>query len=254
MGSFQNSSSSSTSARLDAACLPPRSFRPPTSLDWSTQGLVSPVRHQYQCASCWAFAVTAALESAYLRYHKRRLDLSEQQLVDCSSSSWEGGESGSECQTGTAYTALRYIYLSGLALESSWPYRAQWQGCPVPKPKWAAALRSFCVRGLTNYGSSSFTSWERLSEAEMERAVAHFGPVTVCLNSDRLQHYKGGVFNADDCPLKLTHMVLLVGYTADAWILKNSWGTKWGERGGYFRLARGSNVCNVNYEITYPRV
>lgn len=151
--------------------------------------------------------------------------------------------------------ALRYIYYNGLASEKNWPYKAAFQGCPGAPPKWQAALRTFCIRGLNDYGSNNaYTSWERLTEMEMVRSVAFFGPVTVALNSDLLQHYKGGVFDPPEgCPRRLTHMVLLVGYTPQTWILKNSWGVRWGER-GYFRLARGKNLCNVNYEISYPLV
>ena len=170
-----------------------------------------------QCSSCWAFAVAANLESAYLKTHRKRLDLSEQVLVDCAGPYNDSGE----CSAGTSYMAFRYIYYNGVGSEEEYPYGAAYYGCPSPLPKWVAALRGYCIRGLNRYGPYSNTVFERVTDAEMERAVAYFGPVSVCLNSDKLQHYKGGIFDEPNCPRKITHMVLLVGYTPTAWILKN---------------------------------
>lgn len=208
----------SVNGRISSACYPPNSYRPPARLNWADQGLVTPVRHQGQCGSCWAFAAVAALESAYLWTHRRNLDLSEQQLVDCVRNTFGGG-----CKAGTSYMAFRQVYTYGLVSEKTYPYRAEdWDDChtELARPV-AATLKRWCIRGLNNYGYSSDTVQERVTDSEIERAVAYHGPISVCLNGERLQHYKSGIFDDDKCSTKITHMVLLYGYTSKAWLLKN---------------------------------
>lgn len=84
-------------------------------------------------------------------------------------------------------------------------------------------------------------------------ALVFFGPLYITLNADTLgsRNYRSGVFNDPSCSTSINHAVTLVGYTPDAWIIKNSWGNGWGES-GYFRLARGRNMCGINTEIAYP--
>ena len=233
--------------RIAASCYTPATFHAPKSINWAAQGMVTPVRYQgTKCGSCWAFATVAALESAYLKTYKTRLDLSEQQLVDCSKS-YDG------CGTGTTLLAYNYIQSVGIVSEKSYPYQGAYQYCKSWMYPVAARIKQFCIRGLNFYHQAPGTVYERLTEKEIEKAVAYFGPITVCLNAELLAQYKGGVLDDERCSKQITHMVLLVGYTPYTWILKNSWGTHWGQK-GYFQVARGKNMCNINFEISYPFV
>ena len=228
------------------SCYPPSSYQAPSSINWITRGAVTRVRHQGQCGSCWAFAVIAALESAYLKKYGKGYDLSEQQLLDCAPNYVNG------CESGTSYLAWKYIKWSGgVVSEQSYPYQAEFCGCSSQLGRIVARVPQYCVRGMNKYGNNGITITERLTESEMERAIAHFGPISVCMNGLLLQHYKGGVFNDLRCNSKITHMVLIVGYTKREWIIKNSWGKNWGEN-GFFRLARGKNLCGINFEMSYP--
>jgi len=92
-------------------------------IDWTTQGKVSRVKNQGQCGSCWAFSTTGALES-YALFNNRNVDLSEQQLVDCSTRYGNNG-----CSGGYPYQAFKYVYDNGLAAESEYPYAGRNQQC-----------------------------------------------------------------------------------------------------------------------------
>jgi len=83
------------------------------------------------------------------------------------------------------------------------------------------------------------------------------GPVIVLLNSEdpHFLHYVSGIYNPSYCSTTTTHAVILVGWGTENgvnyWIAKNSWGTNWGES-GYFRIARGKNLCGINKWYYYP--
>lgn len=89
------------------------------------------------------------------------------------------------------------------------------------------------------------------NENALAKAVADHGPVAVAVDATNIQHYRGGVFNGP-CSRPANHQVIVVGYSTDHWLIKNSWGTRWGER-GYMRLARNhNNLCQVANEAAYP--
>nr|XP_027200595.1 cysteine proteinase 15A-like [Dermatophagoides pteronyssinus] len=97
-----------------------------------------------------------------------------------------------------------------------------------------------------------YQAFQNLNDDDIQNALVTFGPLYIGVNADRLsRNYRGGIVDDRSCPKQINHAVVLVGYTPAAWILKNTWGRSWGER-GYFRLARGQNICGVNTEIAYP--
>jgi C1A family cysteine protease len=81
------------------------------------------------------------------------------------------------------------------------------------------------------------------------------GPVMGALNANHLQRYTSGVLNVANCPTGINHAIAIVGWGShngiDYWIVKNSWGTGWGEN-GYFRIIRGKNMCGINGHYFYP--
>lgn len=192
------------------------------------------------------FATIASIESAFLvkgRTTNRNLDLSEQQLVDCAQSNG--------CSGGFSFRALEYAQKRGVASEQTWHYRGGDNRCPSSLST-IARISDYCVRSRYNYGG---LKTENLSDLDIQQALVKFGPMYIVLNADPLstRNYRGGVFSDIFCRPNPNHAVTLVGYTPDAWIIKNSWGANWGER-GYFRLARGRNMCGINTEIAYPLI
>ena len=85
----------------------------------------------------------------------------------------------------------------------------------------------------------------------IEKKLAHnllsYGPIPIGIDSSthEFELYSSGVMKKHHCGNDIDHAVLVVGYTPDYWIIKNSWGIDWGEN-GYFRLERGKNACGIN--------
>lgn len=135
----------------------------------------------------------------------------------------------------------------GITTESNYPYRAKDGSCDKTKAANHAAT-------LT-----SFQDVQSQSADQMRAAVAK-GPVSIAIEADKtvFQLYNGGVFDSSGCGHQLDHGVLVVGYGTDSgkdyWIVKNSWGSSWGEQ-GYIRLASqadGPGMCGMYMQPSYP--
>jgi len=208
------------------------------TVDWRTKGAVTGIKNQGQCGSCWAFSSTGSLEGLNFLKNGKLLSFSEQQLVDCSGSYGNEG-----CDGGLMESALEYTAAKGVELESDYPYTAQDGSC-----KYSASKVAFKNK---NYAAAS-------SDSLLEKAV-NIGPVSVSVEADQdvFQYYTSGVLNDASCGTDLDHGVLAVGYGTSGktgyWIVKNSWGTAWGDS-GYLKIARssGDGVCGINMDNCYP--
>eukprot|EP00753_Platysulcus_tardus_P022012 PLAT9194.3.p2 GENE.PLAT9194.3~~PLAT9194.3.p2 ORF type:complete len:336 (-),score=94.22 PLAT9194.3:148-1128(-) len=205
----------------------------PTSVDWRQKGAVTPVKNQGQCGSCWAFSTTGSTEGVTEIATGTLTSLSEQQLVDCSGSYGNQG-----CNGGLMDNAFKYIIANGICTEASYPYTAQDGTCKA----------SSCTKGAT---LSSYQDITKNNQQAMMTAAAR-QPVSIAVEADQSgwQFYSGGVFDGT-CGTKLDHGVLVVGYgtqgSSPYYIVKNSWGSSWGEQ-GYILLgnhASGSGQCGM---------
>jgi len=202
----------------------------PNDVDWRTKGKVQRVKDQGQCGSCWAFSATAAAESIMAIKTGTLPDLAEQQLVDCCHA---GGSQG--CQGGMETDALKWIAQHQQCAGSQYPYTARDGTC-----------KTTCTPITHLTGAKAFTG-----EAALQTNLNN-QPCTVAVDaaSSDWQSYSGGIYNGR-CGKNLDHAILAVGYTAQYWIVKNSWGGSWGAK-GYIYLARGKNICGVASEPSYP--
>ena len=210
----------------------------PDSIDWRNQGAVTPVKNQGQCGSCWAFSTTGVIEGFYYINNGKLLSFSEQQIVDCAKAA------GSGCQGGWPYKAVDYAAQNGLEIEDDYPYKARNQKCKYEAKK---AVK-------TNSGYKIVTP----KDADQLKAALVNGPVSVCVQADQkaFQFYKSGVVSTG-CGSNVNHAVLAVGYekvgVLEAFIVKNSWGTAWGQS-GYIsistiqQLNNGYGACGILYQ------
>ncbi|MGE5416473.1 MAG: C1 family peptidase, partial [Acidobacteriota bacterium] len=202
----------------------------PSAWDWRNQGGVTPVKDQGGCGSCWAFSTCAVMESAIKIKDNVTIDLSEQNLVSCNKDGW--GCSG-------GYFAHKYHVSPGAVLESNFPY--QGTDAPCKTCPYSYKLDSWAYIS----GSSSTPSVDA-----MKSAIYQYGPIGVAVAADSyFQGYTGGVFDHNSTS-SVNHAVLLVGWddSKGAWIMKNSWGTSWGES-GYMYIKYG--VSKIGYGGNY---
>nr|BBD74171.1 Ficin 2c [Ficus carica] len=216
----------------------------PKTKDWRETGIVSPVKNQGSCGSCWTFSTTGALEAAYKQAFGKDISLSEQQLVDCA-----GAFNNFGCNGGLPSQAFEYIkYNGGLETEEAYPYTGKNGLC-----KFSAENVAVQVVKSVNITLGA--------EDELKHAVGIVRPVSVAFQVVRGFHfYKDGVFTSDTCgstSQDVNHAVLAVGYGVENgvpyWLIKNSWGADWGID-GYFKMELGKNMCGVATCASYPIV
>ncbi|KAI9908640.1 hypothetical protein PsorP6_016159 [Peronosclerospora sorghi] len=215
--------------------------------DWTTSGCVVNVKNQGQCGSCWAFAAVAALESAICIAGQPLTSLSEQQVVDCDTSSYacEGGFPGNALsfiqRAGAICTADSYAYVSGSTGDR--------ETCET-----SCTSKPVTIRDVVTVPESDLG----LLEAISDRPVA----VGVAAGNPTWKQYKSGIVSSCSST-ELDHAVLAVGYgdcgSSSYYKIKNSWGTQWGEA-GYMRLKRGadtgkSGTCGIiGSHSVYPQL
>jgi len=202
----------------------------PASVDWHKKGAVTAVKNQGGCGSCWAFSATESMESHYQIAGGPLLDLSPQTYVNCVKNPDGCGGTGG-CEGATMELAFNMTMQTGIALEADLPYAGRDETCSNYK---AAVKCAGYVKNPTN------------DAAALETAVATKGPQSITVAAGAWQLYGGGLFHGCSHGFMghqdntLDHGVQLVGYTQDAWIVRNSWGPSWGEK-GYIRIQRATD-------------
>jgi hypothetical protein len=234
----------------------PSGNAPAAAKDWRDESAVTPVKNQGSCGSCWAFSTIVSLEGQSAIKNKKLVSLSEQDLVDCvknvklNSSDPQACCDG--CQGGLMDYGFKYMIDSQKGqddTEASYGY---------------TGTDGKCNFKSSDAGGATVTSFTDVTdEKSLLDAVSNVGPISVGVDASLgWQLYFGGV--VDPLPLvgcksdpnKMDHGVAVVGYGSankDYWIIKNSWGAGWGEK-GYMRLVRNKNACGVANGAVYPVV
>lgn len=213
----------------------------PTSFDWRNYNAVTPPKDQGYCGSCWAFSATGFLESELIRRKAadNTIDLAEQYMTKCDTVSFG-------CNGGYPFAAADFGLRKGLPFESTYPYRYDYNYADICTAPIIGKTFTDIPAQVGKYSSSSKASSTTLITYLLQR------PLMLGVNANDWGSYVSSTTNPSLLSCKknnsgggINHAVLLVGYTAKAWIIKNSWGTDWGA-GGYAYVSRSSSYnCGV---------
>lgn len=202
----------------------------PRHFDWREQGQLTPVRDQGTCGSCYAFSTVAVLQDAIALKDKKQVDLSEQYILSCNTKGWS-------CNGGNFAHDMHQN--PGAVPESEFQYVGQ---------------QVACKQGLSH--PYKIDSWAYVPSAseneppaidEIKAAIYQYGPISAAVGaSSKFQSYRTGIFNSCD-NTQPNHAITLVGWDDDGqyFIMKNSWGSQWGENGGYMRIKYGCNYIGI---------
>ena len=205
------------------------------AFSWVERNKITPVKDQGVCGSCWAFTSAAAMESSIYIRRNLVVDLSEQSILDCSGSG--------SCNGGWYGTVFNYYMSKSAVLEKDAPYQGVQRNC-VSSPS----------------GDYKVTAWGYLRKDlrkptvnELKEALCTYGPLAACVEvTNAFQAYKSGVFDefAKVGIDQINHAIVIVGWDdkKKAFLVKNSWGTRWGEN-GYVWVAYDCN--NIGYGATW---
>ena len=192
-----------------------------------------PARSQGSCGSCWAFATVGAIEAAYAMKNGTCEYLSPQQLVDCDTKNYG-------CNGGWYYESFAYVVKNGMTLEKNYPYKAAQQSCKKSKIVKDVTVSSFKFCDTKScVANNGF--YNLLKEGPLASAVD--------AGTREFQNYKSGIIPSTGCR-KLNHAIVALGYGIQNgkayYIIRNSWGAKWGQNGNAFIAYSSKGSCYVD--------
>ena len=249
----------------------------PTNFDWRELGAVTGVKNQAECGSCWSFSTCGDVEGTKFLGSGGTIlhSLSEQQLVACNTMNMG-------CDGGYPFAAMQYAaHFGGLLHLEDYEYKAINEGSSGTPTCDTGTLNKALERDdVAHVGGWQFVAMGDKYEKKMPLALVKNGPLSMSFNANGMEFYVEGIVGCTTgrcksgaidhevpCdPNSLDHAVLLVGYGVQEgdqdevthmnddvdwqdddipyWVIKNSWGSAWGED-GYYRLVRGTNACGV---------
>ena len=208
------------------------------AFSWVERDKVTPVKDQGQCGSCWTFASAATLESSIYIRRNVVVTISEQAILDCTGAG--------SCNGGWYGNVFNYYISKSATLAKDAPYKGSQGNCiSNPSGNYKVAAWGYLRKDL-----------RKPTVDELKAALCTYGPLSACVEvTNALQAYKSGVFDefAKIGIDQINHAIVIVGWDdkKKAFLVKNSWGTQWGEK-GYIWVAYDCN--NIGYGATWAVV
>lgn len=206
---------------------------------------MTPIKNQGSCGSCWAFAATAEYESLLaMATNGTMYDLAEQFPLKCETSYSLG------CNGGYPYRALQLLNSTGVPLESAYPYNPTGSAGDICSNTAGRVKLNLTVNAV------NFYYFQNLTVEQLQQDLVTYGPLNVGVYASDSNFMYAGSSGIISCGSSSTidHAILLVGYTATHWIVKNSWGTSWGNSGFGFISKSTSNDCNIRQYVNEMQV
>ena len=209
-------------------------------LDWREENVVTEVKDQGTCGSCWSFSTTGAVEGVIAIQTGKLKSLSQQELISCAN------EQG--CNGGSMTNAFDYVIDKGICSEQDVPYNS--------------ASNTFCYNLCEERTYISSCKTIPSGNQKLMMKYIQFQPLSIAIQSNNpvFKFYKSGVITTADCGDDVNHGALIVGYGTendiDYWLVKNSWGTDWGEN-GYVKIKRSHStndigICGIASSVSFP--
>jgi len=211
----------------------------PTSLDWRSKGVVTPVKDQQSCGGCWSFSAAETLESHIAIQTGKLFVFSEQEILACTPNPLQCGGTGG-CNGATQELAFAYVGQAGITTEQQWPYEGVTGTCDWKGKSPVANITGYVFLPQNNYTA-------------LMNSVVNIGPIAISAAAEPWMSYSEGVFDTA-CGTDVDHAIVLEGYGHDStvnedyWLVRNSWSASWGEQ-GYIRIKRygdGQEPCGVD--------
>jgi len=211
------------------------------SIDWTEKGFVSRVKNQGACGSCWAFSTTGALESMIHINKGIKMELSEQELINCSVQNFG-------CKGGWMHKAFDYVISKkGLFSGLDYPYKENHDVCDE---------NLIDTKRISESGDFDYLVLPTDSVDSMKHAIM-INPICAAVRADfDFVYYEDGIFDQSIVKNpKVNHAILITGFdqNKNIWRLKNSWGTSWGQH-GYMDISikEKSGVTGINSYCIVP--
>jgi len=223
----------------------------PSTFDWRDTGKVTSVKNQNPCGTCWAHGTLAAVESRVLIEESTTYDFSEQNLICCTDAAWEYLHNDRCMAGGWSWLAAETLTKKGSRLEACQPYNTT----TINTEACGDSCQS--IKIITDYRMIANEATTPDAIEPIKSAIYNHGPLAMSYAADYGAHmHEGSIYYWPDCPdSEVNHLVCVVGWDdtvahpagggSGVWIVKNSWGTGWGDN-GYFYLCYGSaGMCEV---------